>query len=295
MNRFRDYVVDVAVITVGVCAGASLVACGGSRCIGGDGFSCEGPPPSSDDAAAPDAPAPSVPDAAADGPQFPDVSIPDADSCHTLNIGIFGTLGNTTTSNFLQWLKNAGTSVTQLQTNSTDPAIDANTLAPFDVVLLSKLARPYTPAEASALKDRVATGGGLVSLTGFMLDWYSPSYTNDLLAPFSLAYGGNLFDGPITSFATHPMTVGLTSVSFVGGYTISDLGANGSTRTAIAFQPGSSSPVGYAVELGLGRGFVWGDEWIEYDSEWTTNAEIKQLWVNVFHWVAPKGCAIQPP
>jgi len=39
---------------------------------------------------------------------------------------------------------------------------------------------------------------------------------------------------------------------------------------------------------------VWGDEWIEFDSEWTTLPRIKQFWVNIFAWVAPRGCALQP-
>ncbi len=289
MNSFRDGVVTM--IGVGACAW--LVGCGGSHadCIGANSWTCDGGAAApSADAAPPDA----MPDVATDGPQFPDASAPDGDQCHKLNIGILGTLGNTTSSNFQQWLESAGTSVTQLQTNPSDPAIDANTLAPFDVVILSKLPRAYTPAEAKALKDRVAAGGGLISLSGFLTDWYSPAYTNDLLAPFSLAYSGYLFDGPITTFAVHPMTAGLTSVSFVGGYTISDLGAGGSTRTAVAFQPNTSNAVGYAVQLGLGRGFVWGDEWIEYDSEWSNSLQIKELWVDVFNWVAPDGCALEP-
>ena len=39
-----------------------------------------------------------------------------------------------------------------------------------------------------------------------------------LLAPFSVAYTGGLLNGPVTTFATHPITTGLTSVTFNGGY-----------------------------------------------------------------------------
>ncbi|HSQ67917.1 MAG TPA: hypothetical protein VLM85_32125, partial [Polyangiaceae bacterium] len=46
--------------------------------------------------------------------------------------------------------------------------------------------------------------------------------------------------------------------------------------------------------LEFDRDFVWGDEWIEFDSQWSTLPEIKQLWVNVFAWVAPQGCPLQP-
>ncbi len=291
MNRHRGLIVAFA--PTAVCA-ALVLACGGTnaRCIGGNDWSCDDGGVTTSDAAPDAGPDVSTNDG---GPTFGDSSVSDGPpACTALNIGILGTLGNSTTSNFLQWLENAGTSVTQLQMNPTDPPLATSTLAQFDVVILSKLARAYAPSEATVLRDRIATGGGLISLSGFMLDWYSPSYTNDLLQPFSLAYAGNLFDGPITSFAVHPMTQGLTSVSFVGGYAIQDLGLGGSARTAIAFQPNTSNPAGYAVELGQGRGFVWGDEWIEYDSEWSSNAEIKQLWVDVFGWVAPKGCALVP-
>ena len=36
-----------------------------------------------------------------------------------------------------------------------------------------------------------------------------------------------------------------------------------------------------------GRAFVWGDEWIEYDSEWSSMPRIPELWLQVFAWIAP--------
>jgi hypothetical protein len=262
------------------------IDCGGaSHC-----FDCD-VPDSSTEASAPDVEvAESGPDVV---PIFSDASVPDAPSCTQLNVGILGTLGNATSSNFQVWLTKAGTSVTQIQTTSTAPPITSSTLASFDVIILSKLARDYTASEAAALATRVSNGKGLISLTGFMLDSYNPTFTNDLLFPFSVAYTGSLFDGPITVFDPHPITAGLTSVTFNGGYAISDLGGTGSTRTPIAFHS-TTQPVGYAITLGAGRAFVWGDEWIEYDSEWSTNPQIKQLWVNIFAWLAPYGCPLAP-
>ncbi len=96
----------------------------------------------------------------------------------------------------------------------------------------------------------------------------------------------------------HPITAGLTSVTFAGGYGIADLGGTASTRTPIAFLPQGTGtvPVGYAVQMGMGHAFVWGDEWIEFDSEWSTLPQIKQLWVQVFGWVSPMNkCALTPP
>jgi hypothetical protein len=126
-------------------------------------------------------------------------------------------------------------------------------------------------------------------------DWHA----NSLLAPLGAAYSGPLLNGPVTSFATHPITAGLTSVTFNGGYGISDLGGSASTRTAVAFLAdgsGGTVTAGYAIVSGAGHAFVWGDEWIEFDSEWSTLPEIKQFWVQIFGWVAPTNkCALTPP
>jgi hypothetical protein len=115
-----------------------------------------------------------------------------------------------------------------------------------------------------------------------------------------VAYTGALLNGPVTDFATFPITMGLTSVTFAGGYAIADLGGSASTRTPIAFLPdaadGGNVAVSYAVTMGDGHAFVWGDEWIEFDSQWSTLPQIKQLWVQVFAWISPKNkCRLQPP
>ncbi len=235
--------------------------------------------------------APAVSDASKDSPTFGDVQAADGGGCTTLNIGILGNPGQNASANFQQWLVNAGTTVTRIETNAADPAITANMIAGFDVIILDWLARDYSPAEASVLQARIAAGAGLISMSGYnntSADWRA----NVLLAPLSVAYSGSLLNGPVTTFANHPITAGLTSVTFTGGYAISDLGGGTSTRTPIAFL--GSDTVGYAIQYASGHAFVWGDEWIEFDSEWTTLPQIKQLWVNVFAWVAPYGCALQP-
>jgi hypothetical protein len=73
-----------------------------------------------------------------------------------------------------------------------------------------------------------------------------------------------------------------------------------STRTPIGFLPTPDDagvvPVAYAVQMGSGRAFVWDDEWIQFDSEWSTMPEIRQLWIQVFAWISPMGnCGLQPP
>jgi hypothetical protein len=264
-----------------------IAACGGPTTFGSDGgadASNDATVDASGDAAASDA--------SDSGPTFGDAKVPDAATCTTLNIGILGNPGSDTSANFQSWLIAAGTSVTRIETQSTDPPITSGTIAGFDVVILDWLARDYTTSEAAAIQARIAGGGGLISMSGYNGTTSTDFRANTLLAPLSVAYSGSLLNGPVTNFATHPITQGLTSVTFNGGYAVSDLGGGSSTRTPIAFI--GSTAVGYAIQLGSGRAFVWGDEWIEFDSEWTTLPQIKQLWVNIFAWVAPQGCPLQP-
>jgi len=210
--------------------------------------------------------------------------------CKALNIGMIGQPGKDPSSNFQQWLASSGATVTRIQTSATDPQLDSGTISSFDVIVLDWLQREFTSAEASLIEARVTAGAGLISMTGY----YTPNfYANTLLKPLGVAYYGSLMDGPVTSFVVNPMTKGLTSVTFQGGYGIEELGGASSSRTPIAFL--NSENVAYAIELGQGHAFVWGDEWIEFDTQWTTLPEIKQLWIDVFGWVAPQGCPLQPP
>ena len=221
----------------------------------------------------------------------------DASACSHLNIGILGKPGANASSNFQQWLTMSGTSVQRFQTTTTVPLTAAD-LQPFDVIILDWLTRDYTASEAAIVAAFVTAGGGLASMSGYSSSSTNDWHANSLLAPLEVTYSGNPIDGPVTMFAAHPITVGLTSVTFAGGFAITDLGGTASTRTPIAFLPQGTGnvAVGYAIQMGAGHAFVWGDEWIEFDSQWSTLPQIKQLWVQVFAWVSPTNkCALMPP
>jgi hypothetical protein len=219
-----------------------------------------------------------------------------AAGCTHLNIGILGNPGSNDSSNFEQWLANSGTSVKRIQTTADEPMTGA-TVEPFDVIILDCLTRDYTAGEATIFSGWVSAGGGLAAMSGYHDDTTVDWHANSLLALLGVAYSGGLMWGPVTSFATHPITAGLTSVTFTGGYAISDLGGTRSTRTPIAFLPSTPAvTTGFAVQIGAGRAFIWGDEWIEFDSEWSTLPQIPQLWVQVFAWVSPMSkCSLTPP
>lgn len=216
-----------------------------------------------------------------------DASAGDADAtCRQLNIGILGNPGSNSSSNFQAWLEARGTTVQRIQTTA-DVPLSAADLAVFDVVVLDLLPRDYTADEVAIFAAWVSAGGGFASMTGYKDDTTQDWHVNSLLAPLGLAYALPRSWGPVTQFAAHPITTGLTSVTFTGGYVISDLGGAG-TRTPIAFLPGTpANVVGSAVQMGAGHGFVWGDEWIEFDSEWSAMPQIPQLWLQIFNWISP--------
>jgi len=216
--------------------------------------------------------------------------------CTHLNIGILGNPGSNNASNFEQWLANSGTSVKRIQTTADEPMTPA-TLEPFDVVIVDCLTRDYTADEAMTFSAWVSAGGGVAAMSGYHDDTTIDWHANSLLAPLGVAYSGARLWGPVTKFATHPIVAGLSSVTFTGGYGISDLGGTTSTRTPIAFIPGSpDAAVAFAVQMGGGHAFLWGDEWIEFDSEWSNLPQIPQLWVQVFAWISPMSkCSLTPP
>ncbi|HEX2670857.1 MAG TPA: DUF4350 domain-containing protein, partial [Polyangiaceae bacterium] len=225
-----------------------------------------------------------------------DAGSPPSDGCARLNIGILGNPGSNGSSNFEQWLTKAGTSAQRIQTTPDEPLTSA-TLEPFDAVVLDCLTRDYSTDEVAIFGAWVSAGGGVAAMSGYHDDTTVDWRANSLLAPLGVAFSGDRSWGPATIFAVHPITNGLSSVTFTGGYPVSDLGGASSTRTAIAFLPSTPpKPVGFAVQMGSGRSFVWGDEWIEFDSEWAALPQIPQLWVQVFAWIAPTTtCGLIPP
>ncbi|MFO0589777.1 MAG: hypothetical protein U0441_19715 [Polyangiaceae bacterium] len=215
--------------------------------------------------------------------------------CSAPRIGLLGNPGAYDGGAFEVWLKNGGAHVERALTLAEQP-LDADTLKPFDVVVLDWLTRDYTESEAAVLADWISAGGGAISLTGYDNNLTDDWHANSLLAPLQVGYSGELIsEGPVTDFAAHPITQGLSSVVFKGGYSVSDLGGTASTRTRIAFLPTATdkTTVGYAVEMGSGRAFVWGDEWVEFLSTEDANFN-PTFWVQAFDWTAPETCRLTP-
>lgn len=226
-------------------------------------------------------------DASADDtglPIFPDAATGDgAPKCNVLNIGILGNPGANPSSNFQTWLQNAGTTVKRIQT-APNVALTAQEIAPYNVIVLDWLAHDYTAPEAAIVKAFVEAGGGLISMTGYN-GTATDFRANALIGELGVTYGGGLVSGPVTTFVSHPITKGLTSITFAGGYVVSAPGSSTNVRTPIASIPAGN--VAWAIEASKGRAFVWGDEWIEFDSEWASMPPIPRFWQNSVEWASP--------
>jgi hypothetical protein len=199
-----------------------------------------------------------------------------------LRILLIGGPGAGSSSNFQAWLEEQGTTVSRIHQSGTANELTAADLNGFDITILDNLIRDYTVAESQALLTWVRGGHGLMSMNGHT---GGPDLTrgNSLLVGFGVEHLAGLRSGNVTIFHPHPLTTGLTSVTFSGGYRLGNLTASeGSTVVAEI----TDGPVGLALSRGNGRAFVWGDEWVQFDSQWMSLPEIKQFWVNSIGWLS---------
>jgi hypothetical protein len=199
-----------------------------------------------------------------------------------IDILLIGGPGANSSSNFQAWLEEQGTTVSRIHASGTPAALAAEDLNAFDIVILDTLLRDYTPEESQALLEWVEAGGGLMSLNGHTGSSDLPR-GNSLLFRLGVEHLPTLLSGDVMTFSTHPLTTGLTSVTFSGGYPVGDR-SEGEGSVNVAQLAGNS--VGRALERGSGRAFIWGDEWVEFDSEWQTRPEIETFWVNSIGWLS---------
>jgi hypothetical protein len=141
--------------------------------------------------------------------------------------------------------------------------------------------------EQVALYDWVHNGGGLVTLVGYQEAEFDCPSINALLTPFGVSYGlENLCKDewptwPVTDFSVHPTTEEVTAIGINNGKeTVGD-------GEVIATCDGL--PAAMALEIGEGKLFMWGDEWITYNSQWEDAPEyqVERFWLNIFKWVTP--------
>jgi hypothetical protein len=217
--------------------------------------------------------------------------------CDCLNIGILGNSGYSPNANFEAWLESHGSSVTRTLLQNNPGAVTPALLANYDLVLLDRIERAFSPAEAAALAEFVKQGGnGLITLIGYNFDNDNPvperDRANTALTPFGLAYQGDYFAFSATPLfdQAHPISMGIADVHFAGGIEPADTGNQG---TSTIFATIGAQSAGLAHQSVGGRIVVWGDEWLTFDSDWMDFADVEQFWVQMVDWARPQDiCAL---
>ncbi len=179
-----------------------------------------------------------------------------------------------------------------------DQTLTPELLAKYEVIVAQDvhLNHVYSDAEVQALQAWVQAGGGFMTLIGYA-NLGEETNVNRLLAPFSMSYadmqilpkrGGSTV--PITEWVPHPIDQGITAVGVDEGCPVQGMG------TVIA--TGGGNDVGLAQEVSTGHVFMWGDEWITYNSEWVQHPDyqVELFWVNTIKWLtAASKCQVPIP
>lgn len=170
-----------------------------------------------------------------------------------------------------------------------DQVLTPELLAPYQVIVAQDMyGRDYTDAEATALREWIEDGGGLMTLTGYHVDSSERTNINQLLEPSGIQYDATpILAGsptiPVTTWHEHPVSDSVMQVGVDRGYEVVGDGE------VIAEEDGLV--LLRATTLGAGKVLVWGDEWITYDSEWVENPQyqLERFWLNAIKWLTPEA------
>ncbi len=209
--------------------------------------------------------------------------------CDCYRIGILGSAGANPSSNFPAWLEATGTSATRFGTTSAHVLTEAD-LENIDILIVDRLQKNYTTEERDLLAQWVADGHGLITMAGYANNQTDRDRQSTLSSAVGFTYQAPIYLEPTEVWLTHPTTVGVDGVQFRGGWVVS--GAGGTSILHPSGEPNVS--LGVAVEVGEGAAVVYGDEWISFDSEWSTIPAVETFWSNMIKYVGPKNICFLP-
>jgi hypothetical protein len=225
-----------------------------------------------------------------------DVDVGHDGLCDCMRIGIMGKPGLMPSSQFQNWLKARGTSVERFGTDGNSADFDLPKLKQFDIVILDWIQGIYTSKHADIVANFIAQGGGIISMTGYENGHFDEvSGHNLLLSKLGVSYEvGKFFNSKEQTLANRPITNGVSQVAFAGGAKVNiDSSKPGLSSLAWAED---GSLIGATAELENGRAVVWGDEWISFDSEWSTLPGVKRFWAQMLNFVGPRNsCQVAIP
>ena len=265
-----------------------------------------------------------------------------AGNCTCITVALVGRLGDfganpgmDGTASMETWLNDNSNG--DAATFLTKPTFDEAFLGQYDVIILQALESAkgsanqwqFSAAEMAAFEAWVRAGGGVIALTGYSDDPAEAVTTNALLAFSGLQYAGlSTYGDTMTGEAScpdgccycygssipsrgwdaaHPISANLSAVGAYYGRSIT-VPANG----AIVAQDGGKV-LGATVEIDAGRVFMFHDEWVTYNSQWTgqdlpddcraedpngpcydkhplNDYQVPQFWYNALRWVSNREC-----
>lgn len=210
------------------------------------------------------------------------------------------------TDAFMAWLDQKSTAGTVAQlTTRAQATLTSALLDQYDILVLQHLtddpkqpAWVFTQEEIDAVKSWVTDkGGALFVMSGYeSSNRYEIAPTNQLLAFTGIQINGDDIAGggtaalgrcqtadicssaiygcctcwwgpqPIKAWdVSHPIAAGVTAEPYFRGRTIT---APSDAQVVGTYTDGQTVNVGVGKQVGNGRVFVWGDEWITYTSQW---------------------------
>jgi hypothetical protein len=218
--------------------------------------------------------------------------------CDCLKVATLGLHGEWGDGDFVRgWLVKH---VTSAAVDLDGELLTAERLAPFHVLLIRDISRnhnatlSFSNQEAAELWTWVRNGGGLMTVIGYS-DPDESGNVNTLLEPFGVSYGseqvvqGMSASVPVTQWFEHPLSAGITEVGADNGYPVVGQG--------ITFAGQDDYELGKALTVGDGHVLVWGDEWITYEDEWSSNTsyQVERFWKNALLWLTrATQCKVNP-
>ncbi len=231
--------------------------------------------------------------------------------CVCLRLALLGTLDSAAsdadkdTGVFTEWLNATSDGTATATMVTTKPTLDDAWLSNFDILIVANVNGWSFSAEEKAAVERwvLDTGGGIISLTGFISEPSEPAATSQLIEFSGVHYGPR---------ETGPEGAGQSLPIYYGGDTSQDMrnclwgwGGNAGITTPIEFsdQPEPHTKLAFSLDYvgafkgfevvppegalvaatdptsGLpmavahtvnerGRVFAWGDEWVVYANQW---------------------------
>jgi hypothetical protein len=238
----------------------------------------------------------------------------DAGNCTCLRLAVLGTLDTGAdekdTTPFRDWLNGNSGGTATVTMVPTKPVLDATFLGQYDILLVANVnGWTFSSDEKAAVETWVrTTGGGIITLTGFMSNSSEPGATSQLVDFAGMGYtttetapegtsqsqpvyyqngATNLKDCLIWNPSTGtpwitdpikfiPQSGSLEKLTFkldyVGAFKGFGVKAPAGA-TVVAIDTLSGQNMAAALELdGTGRIFTWGDEWVMLANQWAPPA-----------------------